>query len=126
MEDRERFILLNLIPDIGTIRVKRLLEAFGTLQGLFNASEKQLQQVEGIGPVLAGRLVSYGRKPELVDEELRLARQAGCTVVTQEDAGFPAPLKQIPDPPLALYLKGEWMDVDVTSVAAVGARRASL
>ncbi|MBI3324364.1 MAG: DNA-protecting protein DprA [Candidatus Omnitrophica bacterium] len=126
MEDRERLILLNLVPDIGTIRVRRLLEAFGTLAALFAASEEQLQQVEGIGPVLAGRLASSRRKPELVDKELRLAQKAGCRVVTQMDAEFPAPLKQIPDPPLVLYLKGRWEDMDETAVAVVGARRASV
>lgn len=126
MEDRERLILLNLVPDIGTIRVRRLLDAFGTLAALFQVSEEQFRQVEGIGPVLAGRLASYARKSALVDEELRLAKQSGCRVVTQLDADFPAPLKQIPDPPLVLYMKGGWEDVDETAIAIVGARRASV
>ena len=126
MDDRERYILLNLIPDIGTIRVRKLLEAFGSLRALFAASETQLRQVDGIGLVLAARVGQACRKTNALDEELRLAKQAGCRVVTQVEKGYPTPLTQISDPPLALYLKGEWIDDDTTAVGVVGSRRASL
>jgi len=126
MTDRERLILLNLIPDIGTIRVRRLLEAFGNLRALFAASEDQFKQVDGIGPVLASRIATHYRDTKAVDEELRLAKQAGCAVVTQLDEGYPAPLKDIPDPPLVIYMKGEWGKEDQTAIAIVGSRRASL
>ena len=126
LTDRERLILLNLIPEIGTIRVQRLLAAFGSLQELFAAPEDQLWQVEGIGQVLARRFATQCRNPQPVEEELHLAKQAGCAVVTQRDVDFPTPLKQIPDPPLVLYMKGQWVDEDQVAVAVVGSRRASL
>ena len=126
MEDRERLILLNLVPDIGSLRTKRLLDAFGTLRELFTVSEAQLQQVEGIGPVLAARLVEGRRNTALLDEELRLAKQAGCAIVTLFDADYPEPLKQIHDPPLVLYMKGRWTETDQTAIGIVGSRRASV
>jgi len=49
-----------------------------------------------------------------------------CTIVTQGEAGYPAPLAHIPDPPPFLYMKGQWVDADQTSVAIVGSRQASL
>ncbi len=126
MDDRERLILLNLVPDIGTLRVKRLLEAFGTLRELFAASEEQFKQVEGIGPVLARRLVTGLRETKGLQEELRLVNQARCTIVTQLDAEFPELLRQIHDPPLVLYVKGHLTEADRTAIAMVGSRRASL
>ena len=126
MEDRERLIVLNLVPDIGSLRAKRLVEAFGTLRELFAAGEAQLQQVEGIGPVLARRLVEGRRNTAGLDEELRAAKQAGCVVVTVLDDGYPAPLKHIHDPPLVVYLKGAWTEADQTAVGIVGSRRASV
>lgn len=126
MDDRERLLLLNAIPDIGTIRVRNLLGAFGGLRELFDASEPQVRQVEGIGPVLARRIVEGCRDSRVLDEELRLATQAGCAIITRLDEGFPAPLLEIPDPPLVLYMSGRWHHEDQTAVAVVGSRRASL
>ena len=126
MDDRERLMLLNLIPDIGSLRATRLLETFGTLRELFAATEDQLRQVDGIGPVLAQRLVVGCRTTTPLDEEWRLVRQAGCVVVTLLDADYPAPLKQIHDPPLVLYLKGRWTEADQTAIGVVGSRRASV
>ncbi len=118
--------MLNAIPDIGTIRVRNLLDAFGGLRELFDASETQVRQVEGIGPVLARRIVEGCRDSRLLQDELRLAKQAGCAIVTRLDEGFPAPLLEIPDPPLVLYMNGRWSHEDQTAVAIVGSRRASL
>jgi len=126
MDDRERLILLNLVPEVGSLRTQRLLDALGSLRELFVASEEQLKQVDGIGPVLANRIVTQCRTPKLIEEELRLAKQTACSIVTRLDAGFPTPLKQIPDPPLVLYMKGQWVDEDQVAVAVVGSRRSSL
>lgn len=126
MDDRERLIALNLVPGIGSLRLRRLLDAFGSLSTLWAASAEQLQQVEGVGPGFAQQLIDSRRKRDAVTEELGLARKAGCTVVTLEDDGYPVPLRQIHDPPLVIYMKGAWTEADETAVAMVGARRASL
>ena len=119
-------MFLNLLPDIGSIRLTRLLAAFGSVRDVYEASEAALRQVEGISPVLAARIAAQRRDPKPVEEELRLAHQAGCAVVTLLDEGYPAPLKQISDPPLVLYMKGAWTEADDTAVAMVGSRHASL
>ncbi len=126
MDDRDRFIVLNQIKDVGSLRAKRLLEAFGGIGGVFAAPAEHLQQVDGIGRVLAGRIVSACRDPKLPAEELRLAAQHGCEILTWRDAAYPAPLKTIPDAPMVLYMKGRWIEADATAVAIVGSRRASL
>ncbi len=59
-------------------------------------------------------------------EEITRAQAAGCTIVTCLDEGYPEVLRSIPDPPPVLYLKGTWVPEDVTAVAIVGSRHASL
>jgi len=61
----------------------------------------------------------------LTDEEQGLAAQAGCTVLTPADAGYPAPLREIYDPPAVLYMKGRWSEHDRIAVAIVGSRHCS-
>ena len=126
LTDRERSVLLNLIPDIGSLRLKRLLEHFESLDPLWKASPQDIQQVEGIGPILAKRLVAGCRDERGLAEELDLAKRHGVAIVTAVDPGYPAPLREIPDPPAALYVRGAWSAGDETAVAMVGSRRASL
>lgn len=126
LSHRERLILLNLIPDIGSLRLRRLLDAFGSLEQLWKAGAQELQQVDGIGPVLARRLVEGFRNERLLNEELALVKREGVSVITLDDAVYPTLLREIHDPPLVLCVKGSLSALDEASVAIVGSRRASL
>ncbi len=126
MDDRTRVIALNLVPELGTIRLRRLLDAFGTLAGVAAAPEEHLRGVEGMTPELADRLASVFRSPKMAVDELGLAARHGCRVVTRLDEAYPEPLASISDPPWVLYMKGEWTPADRAAVAIVGSRRSSI
>lgn len=61
----------------------------------------------------------------VTDEEQGLAAQAGCAVLTSADADYPAPLREIYDPPAVIYVKGRWTEHDRIAVAIVGSRHCS-
>ncbi len=126
LNERERLILLNLIPDVGSLRLKRLLDHFGDLERLWTATLQDLQQVEGISPKLAQRLVEGFRNDRLLDEEITLVKREGVSIVTLHDADYPKLLREIHDPPLVLYVKGDLSALNEAVVAIVGSRRASL
>jgi Fanconi anemia group M protein len=48
--------ILASFPGISTVLSKRILQNFGSLQKFFNASEKELMKVDGIGERLAKRI----------------------------------------------------------------------
>jgi Fanconi anemia group M protein len=48
--------ILAAFPGISTVLSKRILQKFGSLQKFFNASEKELMKVDGIGEKLAKRI----------------------------------------------------------------------
>jgi DNA processing protein len=125
MDDRERLILLNLIPDIGSLRLRTLLDHFGDLDRLWQASDEDLRQVSRIGPRLAQRLVEGRRHTRALEEELALARRHGLTLVTLQDAAYPNVLRAIHDPPVVLYVKGRLPAPEEATIALVGSRRAS-
>ncbi len=123
---QERLILLNRIPDVGSIHLRRLLEAFGGVERLCAARVEELQHVDGITPQIAQRVHAGCRDEEGLRKELTLARRAGAAIVTLDDECYPQRLRTISDPPLALYVRGTLAEEDATAVSIVGSRRASL
>ena len=126
MDDKRAFICLNLVPGVGPIKVKRLIEIFGSSSAIFTQSSKSLQGVEGIGAKLANEITS-GPHSFNPDDELRMADKAGVTIITQSCAEYPTYLREIPDPPLVLYVKGNCsiLNQPQRTIAMVGSRRPS-
>lgn len=119
----EALIGLNMVCDIGSIRLNKLLEFFGKPENILKASADKLNAVSGIGDKIARKIVSL--KKEDIDKECSLAKKLGLEILTPENEGYPQNLKNIPDPPIILYVKGELKEEDKFSIAIVGSRRAS-
>jgi DNA processing protein len=122
MTEREAYLALNLIPNVGPIRVRRMLDTFGTPQEILSARQSEIQSVQGIGPELAGRITSWQRSIDL-DRELRRIDDLGLQIVTLGDSDYPPLLKGIYDPPLVLYVKGTLAPGDRQGLAVVGSRK---
>lgn len=122
MTECEAYLALNLIPNIGPIRVRRMLEIFETPQRILSASRSEIQAVRGIGPELAGTITAWERTIDL-DRELRRIDEMGLTIVTLADDDYPSLLKGIYDPPLVLYVKGTLAAGDRQGLAVVGSRK---
>lgn len=125
MTETEAFIALNMIPRIGPVRVRRLLEAFGSPQAILSASASKLEAVQGIGAEVVASLVGWESKVNL-DEEIARVEAFGAHVVTVLSPGYPAALKEIHDPPIVLYVWGTLQERDRHAVGVVGARKPSL
>lgn len=123
---REQLILLNLVPGVSSACLRRLLEAFGDLDRLWAALPEQLAGVERLGPELARRLDEGRRDAPRLARELEQAQALGVEMVTLDEADYPALLRELADPPLALYIRGRLPLAGDPAVALVGARRASL
>jgi DNA processing protein len=125
MTSREAYIALNLIDEVGPVRVRALLDRFGTPEAILDASRQDLLQVTGVGEEVA-RNVTAWRDTVKLDEELARIEQAGIRVVTRDDADYPKRLREIYDPPLVLYVRGTLSDRDHVAIGVVGSRRTSL
>ena len=125
VDDREAYIALNMMEDIGPVSVRALVTALGSPPAVFQAGKGDLLKAEGIGPTLADKIVSQrGRlRP---DQELARARKRGYEILTPADAAYPQPLLTIHDPPLALYVWGTLAPEDKRAIAVVGSRHTTL
>src|SRR5713226_7050411 len=121
MDSREALVALNLIDNVGPVRVRQLLEHFGEAPAILGASRQHLQQVRGIGEETAQAIANWEKTVDLSAELKRIA-EFGCRIITQNDPEYPELLRQIYDPPVVLYVRGELLPKDKNSVAMVGSR----
>ena len=105
---------------LGTHYARRVIEFFGSVQALFRASLTELEAA-GLRAVSAQSL-GTGRSMELAQDELGKAADAGARIVALDDPGYPAQLKQIYDPPLILYVRGNEAVISQPGIALVGTR----
>ncbi|MFA5410572.1 MAG: DNA-processing protein DprA [Candidatus Omnitrophota bacterium] len=112
-----------MVGEIGSIRLKKLLEYFGSPGNILKASAEKLSAVSGIGEKTAQEIASF--KKEDLDKELASVKKLGLKIITQGDIDYPENLKSIYDPPIVLYVKGELKREDKFSLGIVGSRRAS-
>jgi DNA processing protein len=125
LTERQAFMVMNDLPNIGPITLNRLLQEFGgDPREILRADRRRLQSVRGVGPETSDALVNWRTHFDLAREEERLA-QAGATFITAGEAAYPPLLKEIHDPPIGLYRKGDYA-FDRPSIAIVGSRRTTL
>lgn len=120
------YLRLQLVPDIGPIRARTLIEHFGDVDAVLSASVSQLQRVNGIGPRIAEMIFNARSHDEAVDRQIEAARTAGARILCWADPDYPPLLKRIPDPPLCIFVKGRIEREDGVALAIVGSRKCSI
>ena len=124
MSETEAFMALNMIPKLGPVKVRRLLDAMESPERILSAKESELRQVEGVGPDVAASIRSWEAQVNLADE-LKLVEESGARIITMRSPEYPAALKEIHDPPIVLYILGGLLDRDRHAVGVVGTRKPS-
>lgn len=119
------WIALNMTPGVGPRVAARLLERFGSAEGVFAALRSELERLR-LRPETVESIV-LRRCDGAAEKELENVRQMpGADVLVLDDGTYPALLREIPDPPITLYVRGRWMEcVEAPSVAIVGSRGCS-
>ena len=59
MDAREALVALNLISNVGPVRVRQLIEHFGDAPSILAASRKELLRVRGIGEETAAAIAGW-------------------------------------------------------------------
>ncbi len=122
MSDIRYWIGLSLVPEVGPIISKKLLAHMGSPENIFRAGSKDLLAVKGITREKAENIKNFCGWND-IEKQLKGSDRTGMRVVAYTDAGYPAPLKEIPDSPIVLYMKGEYLPEDRYAIAVVGSRK---
>ncbi len=122
-EEKTYWIGFSVFPGIGPVRFKLLLDYFGTAEAAWDAPSSLLKKIK-LGDKLTDQFVDF-RKKFQVSEYISMVTREHVSVLTLQDERYPKLLKQIPDAPFVLYVKGkkgkEPLNLERT-IAVVGTR----
>ena len=122
MTEAEALIALNQLPKTGPVKIRRLIEHFGSAAKTLQQPNTSLQQVQGIGPDSA-KLIADWESHTDPTSELTLAKERNIQILTQEDEDYPAALRDSYDAPVILYVWGKLEERDLHSIGIVGSRK---
>jgi DNA processing protein len=114
------WLALALTPGLGPTRIKKLIEHFGTAERVFQAS---LTELEAMGMrAFSAQSIATGKSLELAQQECAKAVDARARIISLSDPEYPSRLKEIYDPPVILFVKGNVEVLAQPGIAMVGTR----
>lgn len=124
--DKQKFwIAFSSIEEIDSKFVQRLYNYFGDIEEAYNSSLQQLSQIDGLNIKKAEKFL-FLRDKTSPEKVLNQVVERGLSFLTFDNENYPYLLKQISDPPMVLYIKGNLNLCNLEkTLAVVGSRKAS-
>jgi DNA processing protein len=120
----KEWISLNMTPGVGPRKATQLLERFGSAEAVFHATRAELENLR-----LRAESIESILNREFHDkaiEELEKVRALGGDILILDDGSYPYLLREIADPPITLYVRGDWQACfDAACIGVVGSRKCS-
>ena len=114
------WLALALTPGLGPTKARKLVEHFGGAEAIFRAS---LTELEGSGiKAVTAQSIATGKSAELAREEIARAASEEVSILSLDDPSYPPRLKEIYDPPVILYVRGNAEALTKPGIAMVGTR----
>lgn len=98
-------VALTMVPNIGAVHARLLINHFQTASGIFNASRRDLERLEGIGEVRAGNIKSFTDFSR-AEDELRFIEKYKIKPLFICAGDYPTRLCKCYDAPVLLYYRG--------------------
>jgi DNA processing protein len=115
------WLALGLVPGLGSRNAAKLVSAFGGPDAVFAAS---LTELEALGLKAEAAQAIHSQEPlRRGERELARVKELDCRLITWNDPSYPRLLREIYDPPMLLYLRGNPAVLERHTIAIVGTRR---
>jgi DNA processing protein len=125
LEELEALLILNSLPHVGSVKIRFLIQHYGSAVAALQAPVAELESLPGFG-----HKILQGWKKSLDDKQwkqnLILAERLQTQLIPFTSPRYPKRLLEIVDYPLILYIQGNVLNEDHRSLAVVGTRQASI
>ena len=113
------------IEQLDSTFIQRLYNYFGDIETAWKATLSDLKQIEGLSIRKAENFINKKREVE-PDCTLEFVQNKNINILTYDNPKYPYMLRQISNPPMTLFYKGDLFSCNLErTVAFVGSRRAS-
>lgn len=110
-------IALTLVPNIGDVHAKALINIYGDAQSIFKAKKKELENIEGIGSVRARSIKDFTDLSSS-EEEIKFIEKYKITPLFITDENYPKRLLNCFDSPSLLYYRGN-ADLNTSKIISI-------
>lgn len=124
VEEKRYWIWFSLIKNLGVKRKQKLLEIYQTPKKIFELNKKELLKVKGIGEQIVDNILEKGLI-ERADKHILYMEKNNIDIISIKDRNYPQNLRNIYDPPISLYVKGNKNILNNKGIAIIGCRDAS-
>ena len=124
MTNKEAYLVLSLLPYIGPIVSRKLLEIVDKSSDIFSFSLSQLSKKVKLQSRQLESLANWQKYVDL-EKEKKILEKSKVHFIPYIDKHYSVSLKEIYDPPIALYAQGNisLLSKDYNNFAVVGSRR---
>ena len=119
-EDRLAWLALALTPQIGPRRILRAVERCGSPARILSLSLTELESLQF--PAESVQFIFDGNARSAADQQIEALAKTGAGFLTYADAAYPERLREIFDPPVLLWIRGNAQLLAQPSIAVVGTR----
>ncbi len=124
MKEIEALVALAAIPYLGPVKIRLLIERYGSALQALQADAESLSELPGFGQKI---LTTWKKSLDgQWEENFRLAERLKVKIISYQDPHYPQRLLEIANFPLVLYVWGELLPEDRHSLAIVGSRQVSI
>jgi DNA processing protein len=114
-------IALSLIPGIGSITARKLINSTGNPRSVFYEKRSMLLKIPGVGQLVAEKISAKGLLKK-AEEEIAYISRNDIKPLYFKDKDYPERLNQCPDGPIMIYVKGNVNFNGIRFLSIVGTR----
>lgn len=116
---------LSSIEQLTSSFIQKIYDYFGDIEVAYNSSKSELSKIEGLSVKKVEQFLEKRKNLDL-DKILEEVEKRNINILTFDNPQYPKLLREISNPPMVLYYKGDLFSCNLDrTLAVVGSRRAS-
>lgn len=121
LENNRYWIWLSLIKNLGSKRKLKLLELYRTPEEIYKLTKEELININGIGEAIAKEII-ISKNEKILNYHIKYMNENNIKIININEREYPQALKEIYDPPISLYVKGNIEKLNNKNIGIIGCR----
>jgi DNA processing protein len=121
LNEIEALAALSCTPYIGPIKIRLLIQRFGSAVAAYHADPLEIAELPGFSP----KVMTHWKASDAWERELSLAARFKVSLISYKNPEYPKSLLNLTDYPVLLYVLGKLEPSDQQGFAVIGSREAS-